>query len=253
MTPVVFLRHGHSVWNEERRFTGWADVPLSPYGCEQAREAAGLLQAHGFSFDVAFGSTLRRSIDTLGIVLDTLALSIPVQTSWRLNERHYGALQGLRRADVAHRYGHRQVTVWQQDFDIAPPARNAGDGTNGDATLQDVAPDGGEPLTESLRDVRARVLPYWQETLVPAVMAGRRALVVAHGNSLRALTTWLDGVPERDIPRVKRPLTGEPFVYEFDCDAHPLRHYGLRPQPRAWHWVKAKVAGTVRSATGAPE
>ena len=253
MIPVVFLRHGHSVWNEERRFTGWADVPLSPHGREQAHEAAALLRAHGFSFDLAFGSALRRSIDTLDIVLDALALSIPVRTSWRLNERHYGALQGLSRADVARRYGHRRVTVWQQHFDIAPLARDADDNVHSDVNPQDSAPEGREPLTESLRDVRARVLPYWRETVVPAVTAGRRVLVVAHGNSLRALTTWLDGVPEHNIPRVKRPLTGEPFVYEFDRAANPLRHYGLRRQPRAWHWVKAKVAGTVLGATCTPE
>ena len=253
MIPVVFLRHGHSVWNEERRFTGWADVPLSPHGREQAHEAAALLRAHGFSFDLAFGSALQRSIDTLDIVLDVLALSIPVQTSWRLNERHYGALQGLSRADVTRRYGDRQVTVWQQHFDVPPPARDVGDVVNVGANLPNAEPDGKEPLTESLRDVRARVLPYWRETVVPAVTAGRRVLVVAHGNSLRALTTWLDGVPEHDIPRIKRPLTGEPFVYEFDRAANPLRHYGLRRQPRAWHWVRAKVAGTVRGATCTPK
>lgn len=252
MTSVVFLRHGHSLWNEERRFTGWADVALSPYGREQARQAAGLLRAHGFSFDLAFGSALRRSIDTLDIVLDALALSIPVQTSWRLNERHYGALQGLSRADVARRYGHRRVTVWQQHFDVAPPARNAGNVANVDTSPPNAGPDGKEPLTESLRDVRARVLPYWRETVVPAVGAGQRVLVVAHGNSLRALTTWLDGVPERDVPRVKRPLTGEPFVYEFDRDAHPLRRYGLRRQPRVWHRVKTKLAPAApRAMSGA--
>lgn len=251
MTPVVFLRHGHSVWNEARRFTGWADVPLSSHGREQTRAAADLLRAHGFSFDIAFSSALRRSIDTLSIVLDALALSIPVQTSWRLNERHYGALQGMSRADVARRYGHRQVTIWQQHFEIAPPARETGDDLV-DMDLRDAGPDNREPLTESLRDVRARVLPYWRDALVPAIRAGRRVLVVAHGNSLRALTTWLDGVPEPDIPRVKRPLTGTPFVYEFDRDANPLRRYEVRRQSRAWHWVKARLAGTVQRTAGGP-
>ena len=253
MTPVVFLRHGHSLWNEERRFTGWADVALSPHGREQARQAADLLRAQGFSFDLAFGSALRRSVDTLDIVLDALALSIPVRTSWRLNERHYGALQGLSRADVARRYGHRRVTVWQQHFDVAPPARDAGDVVNVGANPPNAESDGEEPLTESLRDVRARVLPYWRETVVPAVGAGRRVLIVAHGNSLRALTTWLDGVPEHDVPRVKRPLTGEPFVYEFDRDARPLRRYGLRPQPRVWHWVKTKLAPAAPRAMNGAE
>jgi len=184
-------------------------------------------------------------------VLDALALSIPVQTSWRLNERHYGALQGMSRADVARRYGHRQVTIWQQHFEMAPPARGVGDDLV-DMDPRDAGPDNREPLTESLRDVRARVLPYWRDTLVPAIRAGRRVLVVAHGNSLRALTTWLDGVPESDIPRVKRPLTGAPFVYEFDCDTNPLRRYEVRRQSRAWHWVKARLAGTVQRTVDGP-
>ena len=244
----VFLRHGQSVWNRARRFTGWADVPLSsPHGREQAKQAAQLLQAGGFTFDVCFTSCLQRSTDTLQIVLKALqSPPIPIHTSWRLNERHYGALQGLSRQDVAQQYGHEQVMVWQQHFDIAPPALNPTDTRfpGHDPRYADLT-DSELPRTETLKDVRARVLPYWHDVIMPVIKSGQRILVVAHGNSLRALTTYLDGIAEEDIPQVKRPLTGEPFVYEFDRDAVPLRHYYLRRAPKLQRWMKTKL-GQVR-------
>ena len=244
----VFLRHGQSVWNQARRFTGWADVPLSPHGREQAKQAAQLLQADGFSFDICFTSYLQRSTDTLQIVLKTLdreggaKLAPPIHTSWRLNERHYGALQGLSRHDIAQQYGHEQVTVWQQHFDIAPPALDPTDTRfpGHDPRYADLT-DSELPRTETLKDVRARVLPYWHDVIVPEIKSGQQILVVAHGNSLRALTTYLDGVAEEDIPRVKRPLTGEPFVYEFDQDAVPLRHYSIRRAPKLQRWLRTKL------------
>ena len=246
MTPLVFLRHGQSVWNQARRFTGWADVPLSPPGQEQARQAARLIRAGGFSFDVCFTSYLQRATDTLQIVLTALNLErsqqLPVHMSWRLNERHYGALQGLSRQDVAQQYGHEQVVVWQQHFDIAPPALSPTDTRfpGHDPRYADLT-DVELPRTETLKDVRARVLPYWHDVIVPEIKNDRQIFIVAHGNSLRALTTYLDGVAVEDIPRVKRPLTGEPFVYEFDQDAAPRRHYSLRRAPKLQRWLKTKL------------
>ena len=244
MTRLVFLRHGQSVWNQARRFTGWADVPLSPHGREQAKQAAQLLQAGGLSFDVCFTSCLQRSTDTLQIVLKALSLEgpqLPIHTSWRLNERHYGALQGLSRHDIAQQYGHEQVTVWQQHFDVAPPALDPTDTRfpGHDPRYADLT-DSELPRTETLKEVRARVLPYWHAAIVPALKDGQQILVVAHGNSLRALTTYLDGIAAEDIPRVKRPLTGEPCVYEFDRDAVPLRRYYLRRAPKLQRWMKTK-------------
>lgn len=245
MTPLVFLRHGQSVWNQARRFTGWADVPLSPHGHEQARQAARLIRAGGFSFDVCFTSCLQRAADTLQIVLAALNLErspLPVHTSWRLNERHYGALQGLSRQDVAQQYGREQVVVWQQHFDIAPPALDPTDARfpGHDPRYADLT-DVELPRTETLKEVRARVLPYWHDIIVPEIKNGQQIFVVAHGNSLRALTTYLDGVAAEDIPRVKRPLTGEPFVYEFDQDAVPRRHYSLRRAPKLYRWLKTTL------------
>ena len=239
---LVFLRHGQSIWNQARRFTGWADVPLSPDGRKQAQEAAQLLQASDFSFDVCFTSYLQRSISTTQIVLQALDLEIPVHTSWRLNERHYGALQGLSRQDIARQYGQEQVTVWQQHFDIAPPALAPTDERfpGKDPRYADLS-DANLPRTETLKAVRARVLPYWHNAIVPAIKSGQRVLVVAHGNSLRALTTYLDGIAEEGIPQIKRPLTGEPFVYEFDEEASPLRHYYIRRAPKLQRWAKTKL------------
>ena len=261
MTRAVFLRHGQSVWNQARRFTGWADVPLSPHGREQAKQAARLLQAGGFSFDVCFTSYLQRSADTLQIVLKALNTAReadlqpvpPIHASWRLNERHYGALQGLSRQDIAQQYGHEQVVVWQQHFDIAPPALDPTDARfpGHDPRYADLT-DSELPRTETLKEVRARVLPYWHDVIVPKIKNSQQIFVVAHGNSLRALTTYLDGVAAEDIPRVKRPLTGEPFVYEFDQDAVPHRHYYLRRAPKLQRWLKTKLGQRPPQSTGRP-
>ena len=242
MIKLVFLRHGQSIWNQARRFTGWADVDLSPHGRKQVSLATLLLKAAGFSFDVGFTSFLRRSLHTLEIVLEGMQLQVPTHTSWRLNERHYGALQGLSRQEIAERYGQEQVMIWQQHFDIAPPALDPADERfPGHDPRYAKLTDEELPRTETLKAVRARVLPYWHETVVPQIKAGKQILIVGHGNSLRALTTHLDGITEEDIPRVKRPLTGEPFVYEFDEQANPLRHYYVRHAPKLQRWVKTKL------------
>ncbi len=248
MIKLVLLRHGQSIWNQARRFTGWADVDLSPHGREQVSLAAQLLKAAGFSFDVGFTSYLQRSVHTLEIVLESMQLQVPIHISWRLNERHYGALQGLSRQEIAERYGQEQVVIWQQHFDIAPPALDPADERfpGHDPRYAELI-DAELPRTETLKAVRARVLPYWHETVVPQIKAGKQILIVGHGNSLRALMTHLDGITEEDIPRVKRPLTGEPFVYEFDEQAHPLRHYYVRRAPKLQRWVKTKLGNIGKS------
>ena len=239
--PLVFLRHGQSVWNHQRRFTGWADVALSPAGHTEAETAGRLLKQAGYRFDVCFTSVLQRARNTLDIVLHTLGQSrLPVHTSWRLNERHYGALEGLSRADVAERYSPRQVTVWQQYFDSCPPPLAPKDRRfpGHDPRYRGLAA-AELPCAESIKDVRARVLSYWQAAIVPRLTAGQRVLVVAHGNSLRALVTYLDGVPQATIPKIKRPLTGEPLIYEFDPTGKPLRHFYLRRSPKLQRWAQS--------------
>ena len=244
--PLVFLRHGQSVWNQQRRFTGWADVGLSPTGRTEAETAGRLLKRANYRFDVCFTSVLQRARHTLDIVLDSLGQSrLPVQTSWRLNERHYGALEGLSRVDAAEQYSPRQVTLWQQHFDICPPPLDPGDRRfpGHDPRYRQLA-TADLPRTESLKDVRVRVLPYWQDTILPCLQAGQRVLVVAHGNSLRALMTYLDGVPEATIPKIKRPLTGEPLVYEFDPSGQPLGRFYLRRSPKLHRWMRSAFGST---------
>ena len=239
--PLVFLRHGQSVWNHQRRFTGWADVGLSPTGHTEAETAGKLLKQAAYRFDVCFTSVLQRAQKTLDIVLHSLGQSrLPVHTSWRLNERHYGALEGLSRIDAAEQYSPRQVTVWQQYFDICPPPLEPKDRRfpGHDPRYRQLAA-ADLPYTESLKDVRTRVLPYWQDTIVPCIQTGQRVLIVAHGNSLRALVTYLDGVPEATIPKIKRPLTGEPLIYEFDTDGKPLGHFYLRRSPKLQRWAQS--------------
>jgi 2,3-bisphosphoglycerate-dependent phosphoglycerate mutase len=225
---LVLLRHGESAWNKENRFTGWIDVDLSESGVAEARRAAQRLRDAGFDFDIAFTSVLRRAIKTLWITLEELdRMWIPVHHSWRLNERHYGALQGLNKAETAARYGDDQVLVWRRSFDTPPPALSP----------EQVARDAAEPryrslrpgefpATECLKDTVARVLPYWEESIARAVRAGRRVLVAAHGNSLRALIKYLDGISDSDIVSLNIP-TAQPLVYEFDQDLRPLRNYYL--------------------------
>jgi len=228
MLKLVLLRHGESTWNLENRFTGWTDVDLTPKGAQEAQEAARLLEHGGYMFDVAYTSLLKRAIRTLWITLDGLDLMwLPVNNTWRLNERHYGALQGLNKAETAARYGEAQVKVWRRSYADPPPALTPEDERypGRDRRYAGLSP-AELPLTESLKDTVARFLPYWHRTIVPDIQAGKRVLIAAHGNSLRALVKHLDGMPEADIVELNIP-TGVPLVYELERDLRPLKHYYL--------------------------
>ena len=228
MKKLVLLRHGESTWNRENRFTGWTDVDLSEKGMDEAREAGRRLLAEGYTFDMAVNSVLKRAIRTLWIVLDEMDLMwIPIELSWRLNERHYGALQGLDKAETAAEYGDEQVLIWRRSYDIPPPLLAKADERypGHDPRYADLSPDE-LPLTECLKDTVARFMPYWHETIAPVVAAGGRVIVSAHGNSLRALVKYLDSVSDADIVSLNIP-TGIPLVYELDDDLKPIRHYYL--------------------------
>ena len=242
MIKLVLLRHGESIWNKENLFTGWTDVDLSEQGKVEARQAGELLKAEGYTFDVAFTSVLKRAIRTLWIALDELDLMwIPVEHSWRLNERHYGALQGLNKAQTAAKYGDDQVLVWRRSYDEPPPALEKSDarypGT--DPRYRGLAPSE-LPLTECLKDTVARFLPYWHDTVVPAIRAGKKVIITAHGNSLRALVKHLDGVSDENIVGLNIP-TGVPLVYELDPELKPIRNYYLG-DPEAVAKAAAAVA-----------
>jgi 2,3-bisphosphoglycerate-dependent phosphoglycerate mutase len=228
LIKLVLLRHGESVWNLENRFTGWTDVDLSPKGVEEAREGARLLKEGGYTFDVAYTSLLKRAIRTLWITQDGMDLMwIPVHRSWRLNERHYGALQGLDKAETAARYGDKQVLIWRRSYSDPPPALTPDDERYPGRDRRYASLSAEEiPLAESLQDTVARFLPYWHETIVPDLRAGQRVLIAAHGNSLRALVKHLDGVSDQEIVGLNIP-TGIPLVYELDGDLKPLRSYYL--------------------------
>ncbi len=228
MTKLVLLRHGESTWNKENRFTGWTDVDLSDKGREEAREAGQVLKNGGYVFDVAYTSVLKRAIRTLWMTLDELdQMWIPVHRSWRLNERHYGALQGLNKAETAAKFGEDQVKIWRRSYDIPPPALTADDARypGKEARYRDLSP-AELPLTECLKDTVARFLPLWHDTIAPAIQGGKKVLIAAHGNSLRALVKYLDNVPESEIVELNIP-TGMPLVYELDDDLKPIRHYYL--------------------------
>lgn len=223
MHRIVFLRHGESVWNRENRFTGWTDVDLSAAGLEEARAAGRLLAAEGFAFDIAYTSVLKRAIRTLWLALEELdCVWMPVEKSWRLNERHYGALQGLNKAETAAKFGEAQVLAWRRSYDTPPPALAPGDARDAAADPRYAGLARAQvPLTECLKDTVARVLPYWNDVIAPAVRAGRRVLVAAHGNSLRALVKHLDRVSDADIVGLNIP-TGVPLLYELDAQLRPL-------------------------------
>ncbi len=231
MKKLVLLRHGESTWNEENRFTGWTDVDLSQKGLEEARNSGRLLRENGFVFDVAYTSVLKRAIRTLWIALDEMdQMWVPVNLSWRLNERHYGALQGLNKAETATIYGDEQVLIWRRSYDIRPPALTAEDDRYPgfdpryrNLSKQDI------PLTECLQDTVTRFLPYWNETIAPVVRSGQRTIIAAHGNSLRALVKYLDNISDQDILELNIP-TGIPLVYELDDDLKPIRNYYLGDQ-----------------------
>lgn len=228
MTKLVLIRHGQSTWNKENRFTGWTDVDLTEQGSAEAKQAGGLIKEAGLSFDIAYTSVLKRAIRTLWIVLDEMDLMwIPIEHSWRLNERHYGALQGLNKAETAAKFGEAQVKIWRRSYDTAPPplAKTHPDYPGGDPRYSSLT-EAELPLTECLKDTVKRFLPYWQETIVPAIHSGKRVLIAAHGNSLRALVKILDDVSEEGIVALNIP-TGVPLVYELDDQLKPIKHYYL--------------------------
>ena len=225
MYQLVLIRHGESTWNLENRFTGWTDVDLTPLGLEQAKNAGRLLKAAGFDFDVAYTSMLKRATRTLWHVLDEMDRTwLPVVHSWRLNERHYGSLQGLNKSDMARQYGEAQVLAWRRSYDTPPPALDAADARceRSDARYARLKPNQ-VPLSECLKDTVDRVMPFWNEALAPALKSGRRLVLAAHGNSIRALVKYLDGVSEQDIVGLNIP-NGIPLVYELDAALKPLGH-----------------------------
>ena len=233
MKKLILLRHGESTWNNENRFTGWTDVDLSPRGLEEARKSGRLLRENGFTFDIAYTSVLKRAIRTLWIALDEMdQMWIPVNLSWRLNERHYGALQGLSKIETAMEYGEEQVLIWRRSYDIRPPALTREDDRypGFDPRYRSLAKQD-IPLTECLQDTVARFLPYWNETIAPQVQRGQRVLIVAHGNSLRALVKYLDNLSNEDVLELNIP-TGVPLVYELNDNLRPLRNYYLGDQAK---------------------
>ena len=242
MYKLVLVRHGESTWNLENRFTGWTDVELTPTGVEQAKNAGRLLKAEGYEFDLAYTSVLKRATRTLWHCLDEMDRTwLPVVNSWRLNERHYGALQGLNKAEVAKEYGDDQVLVWRRSYDIPPPALDANDPRceRDDPRYARLQAEQ-IPLTECLKDTVARVLPFWNESMAPAIRAGKRVVVAAHGNSIRALVKYLDQIADADIVGLNIP-NGIPLVYELDEQLRPIRHYYLG-DPQAAAKAAAAVA-----------
>jgi 2,3-bisphosphoglycerate-dependent phosphoglycerate mutase len=228
MHKIVFLRHGESTWNKDNRFTGWTDVDLTELGVQEAVAAGQLLKGEGYAFDLAYTSVLKRANKTLNVVLEQLdALWLPVEHSWRLNERHYGALQGLNKAETAAQYGDEQVLIWRRAYDTAPPPLEAGDERlTPDDPRYAALPRSLFPRTECLKDTVARVVPYWETVIVPQLLAGKRILIAAHGNSLRALIKFLDNVSDADIVGLNIP-TAQPLVYELDANCRPLKSYYL--------------------------
>ena len=228
MIKIVLLRHGESQWNAENRFSGWKDVGLTEKGLAEAKAAGHLLKSEGYTFDLAYTSVLRRAIKTLWVALEQMDLMwIPVRQSWRLNERHYGALQGLDKAETAAKFGEAQVKIWRRAYDTPPPPMNDGDPRlETDNPRYAGIPPEDFPRTECLKDTVARFLPYWHETVAPAVRSGRRVIIAAHGNSLRALIKYLDNVSDTEIVELNIP-TGQPLIYELDDDLKPIRHYYL--------------------------
>jgi 2,3-bisphosphoglycerate-dependent phosphoglycerate mutase len=243
MHKLVMFRHGESTWNRDNRFTGWTDVPLTDTGVEQARAAGKLLREAGYEFDVCYTSVLKRAIWTLWHALDEMDRTwLPVLNDWRLNERHYGALQGLNKAEMARPYGDAQVLAWRRSYDVPPPALEPADPRceRGDRRYEQLDPEQ-VPLTECLKDTVARVLPCWHERIAPAISSGQRVLIAAHGNSMRALVKYLDGISDADIVGLNIP-NGIPLLYEFDANLKPLKSYYLGDPEAA-----AKAAAAVAS------
>lgn len=228
MYKLVLLRHGESLWNKENLFTGWTDVDLSEKGIQEAKQAGILLKEHGFEFDITFVSVLKRALRTLWITLDEMdQLWIPWERSWRLNERHYGALQGLNKSQTAEKHGDEQVHIWRRSYDVAPPPLEKTDERYpGNFRMYADVPEKELPLTESLKDTVSRFLPYWHERIAPTIKDGKKVIIAAHGNSLRALVKYLDNISDEEIPGLNIP-TGIPLIYELDEELNPIRHYYL--------------------------
>jgi len=243
MPQLILLRHGQSVWNRDAVFTGWTDVELCDNGVDEAKKAASLIKEHGIQFDQCFASYLKRSVHTLWIVLDALELTwLPVQRNWRLNERHYGALQGRKRDEVMAEVGREQLQTWRRSYSVRPPALTETDARfPGNQPRYAKVPRRHLPLTESLKDCVARVLPFWQERVEPLLMDGRTPLISAHGNSLRGLVKYLDGISDEDIPHLEIP-TGKPLVYELDDGLSTIRSYYLEDGAEAHALPKAADA-----------
>ena len=242
MIKLVLLRHGESTWNKENRFTGWTDVPLTEKGVGEAKKAGKTLKNKGFVFDIVFTSFLKRATDTTEIVMKEMGLKIPIENNWRLNERHYGALQGLNKAEMAAKYGEEQVLKWRRSYDIRPPALEKTDKrwSGHDPSYKDLD-EKQIPLTESLKDTVKRVTPYWNEEIVPALKQGKRVLVSASGNSLRALVKHIGNVPDDEIVGFNIP-TGIPLIYELDDNLKPIRHYFLGDPKEIEAKIKAVAA-----------
>ncbi|MFI0347746.1 MAG: 2,3-diphosphoglycerate-dependent phosphoglycerate mutase [Chthoniobacterales bacterium] len=240
MNKLVLIRHGESLWNRENRFTGWTDVELTEKGIEEAKAAGLLLKQEGFTFDIAFVSVLKRALRTLWIILDELdELWIPMEKSWRLNERHYGSLQGLNKAETAAKYGDDQILIWRRSYDVPPlPLEISDERWPGHDLRYDDVPKKELPLTECLKDTVARALPYWEEKIAPAIRSGKKVIVTAHGNTIRAFMKHLDQMTEEEILHVNIP-TGVPLVYELDDNLKPLRHYYLGDQEKIHAAMKA--------------
>jgi 2,3-bisphosphoglycerate-dependent phosphoglycerate mutase len=243
---LVLLRHGESTWNKENKFTGWTDVDLSERGIEEAKEAGEVLKKEGYVFDVAFTSVLKRAIRTLWIVLDEMDLMwISIYNSWRLNERHYGALQGLNKSEMAQKFGEEQVLIWRRSYDIPPMALEKKDPRYpGNDSKYKSLNERDIPLTESLKETVSRVMPYWKEAIVPVLKSGKRVIIAAHGNSLRALVKYLDNISEQEIVKLNIP-TGIPLVYELTNDLKPVKHYYLGDQEK----IQAAIASVARQGT----
>jgi len=245
MYTVVLLRHGESVWNKENLFTGWTDVDLSEKGIEEAKKAGKLMKEAGLTFDLAYTSVLKRAVRTLWLALDEMDLMwIPVINSWRLNERHYGALQGLNKAETAAKYGDDKVLIWRRSYDIQPPALEKSDPRypGHDPRYKDLTEEE-LPVTECLKDTVARFVPYWKDVIAPSIKAGKKVIIAAHGNSLRSLVKYLDNISEDEIVGLNIP-TGVPLVYELDEELKPIRHYYLGDQAE----IEKKISAVANQA-----
>lgn len=247
MYKIVFLRHGESIWNKINKFTGWTDVDLSEKGTSEAITSGRVLKEEGYDFDIAYTSVLKRAIRTLWLALDEMDLMwIPVHRSWRLNERHYGALQGLNKAETAVKHGEKQVLIWRRSYDIRPPELEETDERfpGNDPKYREMS-ENEIPKAECLKDTVARVLPYWHEQIVPTIKSGKKVLIAAHGNSLRALVKYLDNVPKEEILKLNIP-TGIPLVYELDEEINPIEHYYIG-DPEVVSKAMQKVANQGKS------